>query len=139
MTYLVRTSIAACLIALFSLTASAEEALSPETVAGATTVDGATAKKMFDQEVAFIDVRKNSDWGAGRIPGAIHIELKKVYSAETLGAEIKKDEPVVIYCNGPKCMRSSKASAQAVKWGFSKVYYYREGLPDWRSRGFPVE
>lgn len=132
------TFLASCLLAFLSLSVNAA-ALSPENVAGATTIDGATAKKMFDQEIAFVDVRKNSDWDAGRIPGAIHIELKKVLNAEALGAEVKKDEAVVIYCNGPKCMRSSEACVKAVGWGFSKVYYYRAGFPDWKSNGYPVE
>lgn len=112
---------------------------SPETIDGATTVDSAKAKALFDQEVAFLDVRKDSDWDAGRIPGAIHIELKKKLNEASLTAEIKKAEPVVIYCNGVSCMRSSKATAMAVGWGFSKVYYYRNGFPAWKSANYPVE
>lgn len=112
---------------------------SPTTVEGATTVDTAKARELFDAEVAFVDTRKNSDWDAGRIPGAIHLDVKKVLSPETLEAEVKKDEPVVFYCNGHKCLRSSKASALAVSWGWSKVYYYRDGFPAWKAAGNPVE
>jgi len=113
--------------------------VSPTTVSGATTVDTAKARELFDQEVAFVDVRKNSDWDAGRVPGAIHLELKKVFSAESLEAEVPKGEAVVLYCNGESCLRSSKASAQAVEWGWSNVYYYRDGFPAWQSAGNPVE
>ena len=112
---------------------------SPETIEGATTVDAAKAKALFDQEVAFLDVRKDSDWDAGRIPGAIHIELKKKLNEASMTAEIKKSEPVVIYCNGVSCMRSSKATAMAVGWGYSKVYYFRNGFPAWKSANYPVE
>jgi len=126
------------LVALFSTSIVLAE-VSPVTIAGATTVDTAKARVLFDQEAAFVDVRKDSDWDAGRIPGAIHIELKKVFSPETLEAEVKKDEPVVFYCNGEKCMRSSKATAKAVKWGWSKVYYYRDGFPAWKAEGNPIE
>lgn len=112
---------------------------SPMSVEGATTVDTAEAKKLFDDEVAFVDVRKDSDWDAGRVPDAIHIELKKKYSADSLGAKVKKDEPVVIYCNGASCLRSSVASKKAVEWGFSKVYYYRDGFPAWKAASHPVE
>lgn len=125
--------------ALFPLFALAEEAVSPKTVEGATTVDAATAKSLFDKEVAFVDVRKNSDWEAGRIPGAIHLELKKVLSDESLGEEVAKDEPVVFYCNGEKCMRSSEASKAAVSWGYSKVYYFRDGFPAWKAAGYSIE
>jgi rhodanese-related sulfurtransferase len=117
----------------------AEKKLSPKTVAGAITVDASEAKKLFDQEIMFIDVRKDKDWAAGRIPGAEHLELKKVFSDKTLAKLVKKDQMVVIYCNGPKCMRSSKASTKAVGWGFKKVRYFRGGLPAWKVAKYPVE
>ena len=121
------------------LVQSEEKKDSPETVAGAITIDASEAKKLFDQEVMFIDVRKDKDWAAGRIPGAEHIELKKIFSEETLSEFVKKDELFVIYCNGPKCLRSSQASAKAVDWGFKKVRYFREGLPAWKLANNPVE
>ncbi len=127
-----------CLALAFTSTAAMAD-VSPVTVSGATTVDTAKARELFDQEVAFLDVRKNSDWDAGRVPGAIHLELKKVYTADSLGAEVKKDEPVVIYCNGESCLRSSVASTKAVEWGWGKVYYYRDGFPAWKAAGNPVE
>ena len=128
-------------IALFSLglTNIALADTSPTQIEGATTVDTAKARALFEEEVAFIDVRKNSDWDAGRVPGAIHIELIKVFSDETLSAEVKKDEAIVIYCNGEKCLRSSAAVTKAVSWGFNKVYYYRDGFPAWKASGNPVE
>ncbi|HEC14933.1 MAG TPA: rhodanese-like domain-containing protein [Rhodospirillales bacterium] len=113
--------------------------LSPETIPGATTVDTAKAKALFDKGVTFIDVRKDSDWDAGRVPGAKHIELKKKLNEASLSAVVKKDQEVVIYCNGPSCSRSSKASKKAVGWGFTKVYYYRDGFPGWKTAGYPVE
>lgn len=113
--------------------------VSPASIAGATTVDTAKAKALFDNGILFLDVRKDKDWDAGRVPDAIHIELKKKLTEESMAKEVKKDEEVVIYCNGEKCMRSSKASAKAVGWGFSKVYYYRDGFPAWKAAGHPVE
>ena len=122
-----------------SITSAYAAELSPETVPSATTVSAAEAKKLFDEGVAFVDVRKDSDWEAGRIPEAYHIELKKVFSESELAKVVKNDEPIVIYCNGPKCLRSSKASAMAVKWGFTKVHYFRDGFPSWKSAEYPVE
>jgi len=129
------------IILLFSITtaATAGDKISPASIDGATTVDTAKAKALFDKGVIFIDVRKDKDWGAGRVPDAVHIELKKVLSEATLSKEVKKDQEAVIYCNGEKCMRSSKASAKAVGWGFTKIYYYRDGFPAWKAAGHPVE
>lgn len=118
---------------------AAEKPDSPLTVDGATTVDALQAKKLFDKEVIFIDVRKDKDWAAGRIPGAEHLELKKIFTDESLSELVKKDQKVVIYCNGPKCLRSSNASAQAVAWGFTKVNYFRDGIPSWIVAKYPVE
>ncbi len=120
-------------------TANAGSNLAPTSVDGATTIDTAKAKALFDRGVIFVDVRKDKDWSAGRIPDAVHIELKKVLSEKSLSKEVKKDQEVVMYCNGEKCMRSSKASAKAVAWGFGKVYYYRDGFPAWKAAGNPVE
>ena len=127
-------------IAVFAMTIGMAQAeVSPVKVAGATTVSTEEAKKLFDAGVTFVDVRKDSDWEAGRIPGAYHIEMKNVFSETELGNVVSKDQEVVIYCNGESCMRSSQASEKAVSWGFAKVYYYRDGFPAWDADGNPVE
>ncbi len=120
-------------------TAIAADKVSPETVEGAVTIDAVKAKSLFDEGVLFVDTRKDKDWGAGRIPDALHLELKTKYTEAALLEEASKDEPVVFYCNGHSCMRSSKSSAKAVSWGFKKVYYFRDGFPAWKSAGYPVE
>jgi rhodanese-related sulfurtransferase len=118
---------------------AAAEYVSPETVPGVTTIDTAQAKTLFDRGVVFIDVRNDADWAAGRIPGAVHLELEKVFTEASLGGVVRHDQDVVIYCNGTKCPRSSQAAAAAVNWGFSRVYYYRLGFPDWQAADYPVE
>jgi len=117
----------------------ADTKTSPMKVEGATTVDAVKAKALFDKGVIFVDTRKNKDWEAGRIPDAIHIELKKKFNETSLSAEVKKTEEVVFYCNGESCMRSSKATAKAVSWGFTKVYYFRDGFPAWKAASYPAE
>lgn len=112
---------------------------SPTAVTGAVTIDAAKAKTLFDKGVPFVDVRKNSDWDAGRIPGANHVELKKVLSEKSLAKVAPKDKEIVFYCNGTSCMRSSKAAKKAVEWGFKKVYYFRLGFPSWQAAGYPTE
>lgn len=117
--------------------ASGEE--SPLAVNGATTISAAAARTLFEKGAVFVDVRKDSDWDAGRIPGAVHIELKNKFSETALSAVVKKDQEVVFYCNGSSCPRSSQASASAVGWGFTKVHYFRDGFPAWQTAGYPVE
>ena len=109
------------------------------TIDGAKTISATEAKTLFDKGVVFLDVRKDKDWSAGRVPDAVRIELKNKLNDGSLSAEIKKDQEVVIYCNGEKCMRSSKASNMAVGWGYKNVYYFRDGFPAWKAAGYPVE
>jgi rhodanese-related sulfurtransferase len=111
----------------------------PTSVPGATTVDAAAAKQLFDAEAAFVDLRKENVWNSGRIPGAIWLDFKKSFTEETLAAEVDKDEKLVFYCSGVRCPRSAKASTKALAWGYSDVYYFRDGFPAWKSAGYPVE
>ena len=115
------------------------EYVSPATVPGATTIDTARAKTLFDRSAVFIDVRNEADWEAGRIPGAVHLELDQRFTEASLRAVAQPDQEVVMYCNGTKCPRSSQAAASAVGWGFTRVFYYRLGFPDWQAAGYPVE
>ncbi len=125
---------------LLSFTAPSFAAyISPTSVDGATTVSSAEAKGLFDSGVLFVDVRSDKDWNAGRIPGAVHLELNDVYNEKSLTAEAKQDDKIVIYCNGDSCHRSSAASVKAVAWGYKHIYYYRDGFPAWKAAGYPVE
>ena len=138
--FLITLSVSA-LLAFASITFSASELIdaTPETVAGSTTVDAAQAKILFDDEAAFVDLRKENMWNSGRIPGAIWLDFKTAFSAEALAAEVGKEEKVVFYCSGIRCPRSSKAAAKAVNWGYSQVYYFRDGFPAWKNANYPVE
>jgi rhodanese-related sulfurtransferase len=115
------------------------EEVSRTEVDGATTVDTTKAKELFESGALFVDIRRDSDWEAGRIPDAVHLELKSNFTEQTLSAEVGKNEPLVCYCNGHSCLRSAECSEKAVSWGFTKVYYYRDGFPAWKAAGNPVE
>ncbi len=132
-----RAFVAAALLMLANLVVAGQ--VSPESVAGATTVSSQEAHRLFTEGVLFVDVRRTSEWEGGRIPGALHLDLKRDFNEAALQSEAEKNEPVVIYCNGVKCGRSSKACGKAAGWGYSKVYYYREGYPGWVAQGYPTE
>lgn len=123
-------------VAAFAPAQAAETAMS---VPGTTYVDAAAAKSLFDEGAIFLDPRRNSDYEAGRIPDALHLELKSNFSEASLSAEAGKDDKIVVYCNGAKCARSEKACAKMVDWGFKNVYYFRDGFPAWKAAGYPVE
>jgi len=125
--------------AFVSASSFAGDKISPMTVDGAKTVTTEEAKKLFDSGVLFIDVRKDKDWAAGRVADAVQLNIKTKLSEQTMLEEMKKGDPAVVYCNGERCLRSSNAAIKAVSWGFTNIYYYRDGYPAWKSAGHPVE
>ena len=112
---------------------------SPTEVAGATAVDPAAARSLFDRSVPFVDVRTRTHWERGHVPGAVLLDWKTDFNEVGLLGVVSKDREVVIYCEGSKCLRSSKACAKAVSWGFTKVYYFRDGFPGWKAAGYAIE
>ena len=79
-----------------------------------------------------------------KIDGYRHINIfvrfdQEAFDEEALSAEVATDEAVVFYCSGVRCPRSAKASEQALGWGYTKVYYFRDGFPAWKQAGYPVE
>lgn len=111
----------------------------PESIPGATTVDAASAKALFDSEATFVDLRKENMWNSGRVPGAVWLDYETRFNAAALEAAVAKDEALVFYCSGVRCPRSSEAAVQALAWGYEKVYYFRDGFPAWKNAGYPVE
>lgn len=128
------------ILVMMSMPVFAKKGPSPETVPGATTIDAAQAKKLWLQGATFIDTRKGADWDAGRIPGAVHVNIKtKDFNPDYIGQFVAKDEPVVSYCNAEKCHRASKGAKKLVKFGYTKVYYFRSGFPSWKNANNPYE
>lgn len=116
---------------------------SPKSVAGAETITAEKAHELWQDRTTFVDPRKDSDWEAGRIPGAHHLVYDpgnpdQPYTESALKDIVAKDEPVVIYCNGTNCDRSSWAAALAADWGWEQVYYFRKGFPAWDKAGYPT-
>jgi len=115
------------------------KAPAPEQVEGALTVSTKRAKALLNQGVTFIDVRRATDYQSGHIQWAVHLDLKLDLTEEALLSVVKKNQPVVFYCNGDMCQRSAIASEKAVAWGWTHVFYYRGGFPDWQKAGLLVE
>ena len=50
-----------------------------------------------------------------------------------------KNKDIVVFCNSGTCWKSYKAAIALAKAGYTKVYWYRNGFPDWKARKLPVE
>jgi rhodanese-related sulfurtransferase len=118
--------------------ADAEEGESPASVPGTETVSTAEAYRLHQTGVTFVDVRNPRLYARRHIAGAHHLDLYTDFSKATLAAVVAPDQPVVLYCSGIKCGRSSTAAEFAVDWGYTAVKYFREGIVGWRDAGHPM-
>lgn len=91
--------------------------------------------RLEQDEVVLLDVRPQTEYQAGHIPGARSIPISEL--AERLGS-LPKGQEFVAYCRGPYCVFADEAVALLRKHGLQATRL-REGFPDWQAEGLPVE
>jgi rhodanese-related sulfurtransferase len=92
-------------------------------------------ERLSDGSVVVLDVRPGEEYRAGHIPGALSVPVDTLEAAlQTL----PKDRELVAYCRGPYCVFSDEAVALLRARGY-RARRLRQGLPDWRAAGMPVE
>lgn len=92
-------------------------------------------ERLSDGSVVVLDVRPVEEYRAGHIPGALSVPLDALEAA--LKA-LPKGRELVAYCRGPYCVFSDEAVAFLRARGH-RARRLRQGLPDWRAAGMPVE
>jgi rhodanese-related sulfurtransferase/predicted transcriptional regulator len=85
--------------------------------------------------VVVLDVRPEEEYRAGHIPGALSVP---VVTLEAALQTLPRDREIVAYCRGPYCVFSDEAVALLRSRGY-RAHRLRQGLPDWRAAGMPVE
>jgi rhodanese-related sulfurtransferase len=121
----------------------------PESIDGVTRVSAEQVAELVKQGVTVVDTRSQKEYDSEHVRGAflapyIEKSLKEVdfdgkkddFSALK---NVPKDKPVVFMCNGPECWKSYKASRTAHAEGYSKIYWFRGGMPEWREKHLPLE
>ncbi len=129
-------------------TASAAE--TPATLAGTKLVNAADVKKLLDSGVPVIDTRVAAEYAEKTIKGAKSVPYKEK-SAKDTGFDASQDQfdltklpsdkaaPLVFFCNSGECWKSYKASVVAQKAGYSKIQWFRGGMPEWVKAGLPTQ
>ncbi len=90
---------------------------------------------------ALFDVRHDSDWTRGHVPGSVNITSSQF--ADSLEILLERHWPeldrteaaIVTYCYGPNCIRSRHTSTVAARAGFLRVERFYGGVEDWRGIG----
>jgi len=85
--------------------------------------------------VTVLDVRPAEEYAAGHLPGAINIPIAQL---EERLARLPRRREVVAYCRGPYCLMSFEAVATLRRRGL-KARRLKDGFPEWRAAGLPVE
>jgi rhodanese-related sulfurtransferase len=100
-------------------------------------VDVAQARRGLESGKAkLIDVREESEWGAGHARGAEHMG-KGVIERDVEERFPDKNAEVILYCGGG--FRSALAADNLQKMGYTKVASMAGGWRAWQAAGAPVE
>src|SRR5918912_500992 len=92
-------------------------------------------ERLLEGSVVVLDVRPESGYRAGHIPGARSVPVDAL---EAVLQTLPKDREIVAYCRGPYCVFSDEAVSLLRSRGY-RARRLTEGLPDWRAKGLPVE
>jgi rhodanese-related sulfurtransferase len=121
----------------------------PDALKGVTRVSAEEVAELAKQGVTLVDTRTQKEYDNEHVRGAIlapYIE-KSLKEADFDASKddfsslktVPKDKAVLFLCNGPECWKSYKASKTAAAGGFTKIYWFRGGMPEWREKHLPVE
>lgn len=98
----------------------------------------ADVKRKLDAGETFhlVDVREESEFGRGRMPGAVHIG-KGVIERDIEKAIPDPGAEIVLYCGGG--YRSALAADNLQKMGYTNVWSMDGGFRGWREAGHATE
>ena len=114
------------ILVIFMLTACNK---TTEETLGYTQISQAEAKEMMakDDGHVIVDVRREDEYNAGHIPGAIRVTNEEI--GDTMPAELPDpDQIILVYCRSGR--RSKEASEKLAKLGYTNVYEFG-GIIDW--------
>lgn len=125
------------LVSFFSLSTAHAEA--PYEIEGVQTVSVLDAYKLHKKGAIFIDVRDRESWETGHIEGALHLdftaeEFIALYSNDALD----RSTPIVFYCNSSLHNAGAMASYFAKEWGYTNVFFFRDGYYSWLAVDAPM-
>jgi len=98
----------------------------------------ADVKRRLDagEKLVLIDVREESEWARGHLPGAIHLG-KGVIERDIEQRLPDAGAKVVLYCGGG--FRSALAADNLQKMGYTNVESMDGGWKGWLEAGFPTQ
>ena len=136
-----RRGMLAALLSLFAAVLSAEDKpFVPDNLQGATVVTAEETIELIltNPDLLVIDARKKTEYVKGHIEGAHNLLNTTLTLVELQSLSPDRSAPLLFYCNGIRCQRSSDAISKAVKWGYSNIFWFRGGWMEWVEKRLPA-
>jgi rhodanese-related sulfurtransferase len=91
----------------------------------------------LERGLPVVDTRLEEFYRDGSIPGARSIPHEEILERRD---ELDSSEPTVFFCNGPQCAATPDAIRRLLDVGYpaNAILYYRGGMHDWMTLGYPV-
>ncbi|MEQ9411341.1 MAG: rhodanese-like domain-containing protein [Fuerstiella sp.] len=99
------------------------------------TVPDVVARREAGESFHLVDVREESEFAAGQIPGAIHLG-KGVIERDIENTISDTAAPIVLYCGGG--YRSALAALNLQQMGYTNVISMDGGFRQWKEAGLEV-
>lgn len=99
-------------------------------------VDDVKRRRDAGETFVLVDVREDTEFAAGRLPGAVHVG-KGVIERDIERVVPDPATPLVLYCGGG--FRSALAADVLQKMGYTNVISMDGGWTGWVGKGYPVE
>ena len=98
----------------------------------------ADMKRRMDagEKIVLVDVREESEWGQGHLPGAIHLG-KGVIERDIEQRVPDTNAKIVLYCGGG--FRSALTADNLQKMGYTNVESMDGGWKGWIGAGLPTQ
>jgi len=101
-----------------------------------TTVDEVQQRRERGETLTIIDVREESEWEQGHIPGSVHLG-KGIIERDIERMFPDTDAELILYCGGG--FRSALAADNLRKMGYTHAISMDGGMRGWREAGLDVE
>ncbi len=100
-------------------------------------IDIDIAKKLFQNDMLFIDARAEQYYNEGHIPRAICNDDigKLIYEIEKRKSF---DAGVVVYCSDDDCGSSEELAISLQEQGFMNIFLFKGGWKQWTENNLPV-
>lgn len=92
-----------------------------------------------EQTHIIIDARKEDDFHAGHIPGAVNYSEERIFdSIAELYEMYAMDDPIVVYCTSEDCDEADITAEVLREAGYTEVLMFTDGWGEWFDSGCEV-